>query len=165
MQPLKTHVQNMFIAHRIISSDHTVTPHHTATKTVNVISKSAIYVIKVALAADLEPCSSAACTCIRCVCHVFHGRCNRVHPPNAAHDKASHDTALHDTACMTQHGMTKHDMTQVHPWTIWVYWIDPLQYAQRALIINEFTDSRWGSGPGSLGDTLLTIRSFPGHYW
>ena len=49
----------------------------------------------------------------------------------------------------------------VHPWVVWVYWIDPLQYAQRAIIINEFTASRWGA----LGPELLSIRSFPNHYW
>ena len=49
----------------------------------------------------------------------------------------------------------------VHPWVVWVYWIDPLQYAQRAIIINEFTDSRWGA----LGPQLLALRSFPNHYW
>ena len=49
----------------------------------------------------------------------------------------------------------------VHPWVVWVYWIDPLQYAQRAIIINEFTASRWGA----LGPTMLQIRAFPNHYW
>ena len=49
----------------------------------------------------------------------------------------------------------------VHPWVVWVYWIDPLQYAQRALIINEFTASRWGA----LGPQLLSLRAFPNHYW
>lgn len=49
----------------------------------------------------------------------------------------------------------------VHPWVVWVYWIDPLQWAQRALIINEFTASRWGA----LGPQILVQRSFPDHYW
>lgn len=49
----------------------------------------------------------------------------------------------------------------VHPWVVWLYWIDPLQWAQRAIIINEFTASRWGS----LGPQILNIRAFPNHYW
>ena len=53
----------------------------------------------------------------------------------------------------------------VHPWVVWLYWIDPLQYAQRALIINEFTAPRWARGNPELGATMLTIRSFPDHYW
>ena len=49
----------------------------------------------------------------------------------------------------------------VHPWVVWLYWLDPLQYAQRAIIINEFTASRWGA----LGPEILSIRAFPNHYW
>ena len=49
----------------------------------------------------------------------------------------------------------------VHPWVVWLYWIDPLQWAQRAITINEFSASRWGD----LGPRILQIRSFPDHYW
>lgn len=31
----------------------------------------------------------------------------------------------------------------IKPWWIWVYWISPLSYGQRAIAVNEFTDSRW----------------------
>lgn len=50
--------------------------------------------------------------------------------------------------------------------------IDPLQWAQRALLINEFTDGRWdrlpatGYAPGTtLGQAQLIQRNFPNQYW
>lgn len=27
---------------------------------------------------------------------------------------------------------------QIHPWTIWGFWISPLMYAQQAISVNEF---------------------------
>ena len=51
--------------------------------------------------------------------------------------------------------------SSVHPWVVWLYWIDPLQWAQRAITINEFSASRWGP----LGPAILQIRAFPNHYW
>ena len=51
--------------------------------------------------------------------------------------------------------------SSVHPWVVWLYWIDPLQWAQRAITINEFSASRWGG----LGPAILQIRAFPNHYW
>ena len=51
--------------------------------------------------------------------------------------------------------------SSIHPWVVWLYWLDPLQWAQRAIIINEFTASRWGP----LGPIILQIRAFPNHYW
>ena len=38
-----------------------------------------------------------------------------------------------------------HACAQIHPWTVWVYWISPLQYAQQAVSVNEFL-----AGPGQL---------------
>ncbi|KAK9797350.1 hypothetical protein WJX73_000657 [Symbiochloris irregularis] len=59
----------------------------------------------------------------------------------------------------------------VHPWYIWVYWINPYQYGQRAFFINEFTAQRWlapdSPGPrgNGLGNYLLETKDIPNHYW
>ncbi|KAK9788281.1 hypothetical protein WJX73_004447 [Symbiochloris irregularis] len=64
--------------------------------------------------------------------------------------------------------------SQIHPWVIWLFWIDPLQWGQRAVLINEFTAPRWshidapagGYPPGTtLGQAQLQNRNFPDHYW
>ncbi|KAL0029477.1 hypothetical protein WJX77_010449 [Trebouxia sp. C0004] len=59
---------------------------------------------------------------------------------------------------------------QIHGWWIWGYWIDPLQYGMRALLINEFTAPRWQqpypTNPDeNLGKALLAVFNFPTHYW
>ena len=54
---------------------------------------------------------------------------------------------------------------------IWLYWANPFQYSQRALLINEFTDARWNgeNSPGpyntGLGHYLLQTKGLPSHYW
>ena len=53
---------------------------------------------------------------------------------------------------------------------VWVFWINPMQYAQRAILINEFTDPRWQNllVPGStqsVGDNQLATYGFISHYW
>lgn len=34
----------------------------------------------------------------------------------------------------------------IKPWTVWLFWIDPLAYAQRGILVNEFRDARWQVG-------------------
>ncbi|KAK9865807.1 hypothetical protein WJX84_001141 [Apatococcus fuscideae] len=45
----------------------------------------------------------------------------------------------------------------IHHWVVWLYWISPMQYAQRAFLINEFTSQRWQKLPypscGAISDT------------
>lgn len=62
----------------------------------------------------------------------------------------------------------------VHPWVVWLYWISPMQYAQRALLINEFTAQRWQNrvypgtgtyGGMTLGNGTLAQYGFPDHYF
>ncbi len=31
----------------------------------------------------------------------------------------------------------------MRPWTMWMFWADPLSYAQNAVAINEFNAPRW----------------------
>ncbi|KAK9829075.1 hypothetical protein WJX72_003763 [[Myrmecia] bisecta] len=59
---------------------------------------------------------------------------------------------------------------QIHPWWIWGFWINPLSYLQRAILINEFTAPRWNipsSDPKytNLGNQMLGIRGFQNEYW
>ena len=50
-------------------------------------------------------------------------------------------------------------------------WIDPIAYAQRSLIINEFSAGNWQAvpapdgSPGGLGVYLLQQKSFKTEYW
>ncbi|KAK9802906.1 hypothetical protein WJX73_004507 [Symbiochloris irregularis] len=67
----------------------------------------------------------------------------------------------------------------IKPWTVWLFWIDPLAYAQRGILVNEFRDPRWQNQPSTprgfelygartLGDQALLQRGFttPGWwYW
>ncbi|KAK9813535.1 hypothetical protein WJX73_005597 [Symbiochloris irregularis] len=67
----------------------------------------------------------------------------------------------------------------IKPWTVWLFWIDPLAYAQRGILVNEFRDPRWQDQPSTpsgvelygaktLGDQALLQRGFttPGWwYW
>lgn len=52
-----------------------------------------------------------------------------------------------------------------------MYWINPFQFSQRAFLINEFTDARWGAenSPGpdgrGLGRYLLASKGLPDDYW
>ena len=53
---------------------------------------------------------------------------------------------------------------------VWVFWINPMQYAQRAILINEFSDPRWQNllVPGStetVGNNQLATYGFVSHYW
>ncbi|CAL8462536.1 g2069 [Coccomyxa elongata] len=57
---------------------------------------------------------------------------------------------------------------QIHPWTIWGFWISPLMYAQQALSINEFRAARWQSpyGDSTVGLTVLNGRGlFTADWW
>ncbi|RWW22354.1 hypothetical protein GW17_00013457 [Ensete ventricosum] len=49
----------------------------------------------------------------------------------------------------------------IKPWWIWVYWISPLSYGQRAIAVNEFTDSRWREAMRAQGvpETRLQLLS------
>eukprot|EP00891_Asterochloris_glomerata_P005171 jgi/Astpho2/5171/Aster-04755 len=62
----------------------------------------------------------------------------------------------------------------VHPWVVWIFWADPLQYATRALMINEFTAEHWQGTKRypyapyqdrTLGDGILLTLNMPNHYW
>ncbi|DBB15923.1 TPA: hypothetical protein ACH3X3_003297 [Trebouxia sp. C0006] len=66
----------------------------------------------------------------------------------------------------------------VHPWVVWLYWANPLMFATRALLINEFTAHHWqgdklypyAQGPfpaysQTLGDGILHQTSQSTHYW
>ncbi|KAK9812481.1 hypothetical protein WJX73_003351 [Symbiochloris irregularis] len=64
----------------------------------------------------------------------------------------------------------------IHHWVVWLYWISPMQYAQRALMINEFTAGRWqklqypnvnNNSPYAgynLGNGVLAQYGLPDHY-
>jgi ABC-type multidrug transport system ATPase subunit len=65
---------------------------------------------------------------------------------------------------------------QIHPWWIWGFWADPLQFGTRALLINEFSAPRWqrildiysrnpNGSPRTLGESLLATYSFNTDYW
>ncbi|KAK9906410.1 hypothetical protein WJX75_001426 [Coccomyxa subellipsoidea] len=49
---------------------------------------------------------------------------------------------------------------QIHPWTIWGFWISPLMYAQQAISVNEFRAERWQTpyGDSTVGLTTLSSR-------
>ncbi|KAL0021570.1 hypothetical protein WJX77_010078 [Trebouxia sp. C0004] len=62
----------------------------------------------------------------------------------------------------------------IHPWTVWIYWMNPLQYAQKAILVNEFTGGHWQNKPfpyapyqgRTLGDgTLLGLDMSTDYYW
>ncbi|CAL9782849.1 unnamed protein product [Musa acuminata subsp. burmannicoides] len=58
----------------------------------------------------------------------------------------------------------------IKPWWIWVYWISPLSYGQRAIAVNEFTDSRWREkssyGTDTVGNNVLRSQGLPTQrYW
>ncbi|KAL0019151.1 hypothetical protein WJX77_009596 [Trebouxia sp. C0004] len=65
----------------------------------------------------------------------------------------------------------------VHPWVIWLYWANPLMFATRALLINEFTAHHWqgdkrypyAQGPfpaySQTLDGVLHQTSQSTHYW
>ncbi|KAK9861402.1 hypothetical protein WJX84_004842, partial [Apatococcus fuscideae] len=55
----------------------------------------------------------------------------------------------------------------MHPWWVWFAWCNPLFYAQRGLVVNEFLAPRWQTkryppNPTmTLGDAALQQRGFP----
>ncbi|XP_043723662.1 ABC transporter G family member 31-like [Telopea speciosissima] len=58
----------------------------------------------------------------------------------------------------------------IKPWWIWAFWLSPLQYAQRAISVNEFTATRWmeasAYGNISVGYEVLRSHSLPSSsYW
>lgn len=55
-------------------------------------------------------------------------------------------------------------------WWIWAYWINPLNYAMRAVVLNEFTAPRWQHPvtPGStttVGNAVLAANGFDHPHW
>ncbi|KAI4973612.1 hypothetical protein ZWY2020_041393 [Hordeum vulgare] len=42
----------------------------------------------------------------------------------------------------------------IKPWWQWAYWVSPLMYGQRAISVNEFSDSRWSKVSGSMNNTI-----------
>ncbi|XP_039037793.1 ABC transporter G family member 31-like [Hibiscus syriacus] len=54
---------------------------------------------------------------------------------------------------------------EIKPWWTWASWLSPLQYAQRAVSVNEFTTIRWKkisfTGNGSVGDNVLHAHGLP----
>ncbi|KFK23406.1 hypothetical protein AALP_AAs61696U000200 [Arabis alpina] len=60
----------------------------------------------------------------------------------------------------------------IKPWWVWGFWLSPLSYGQRAIVVNEFTATRWMT-PSAISNTtigfnLLKLRSFPtdnNWYW
>ncbi|KAL3160198.1 hypothetical protein ABBQ32_010959 [Trebouxia sp. C0010 RCD-2024] len=61
----------------------------------------------------------------------------------------------------------------IHPWVVWIYWINPLQYAQKAIIINEFSGGHWQNKNYpyppyqglTLGDGILRNLDMENKYW
>uniref|UniRef100_A0A453QJG1 ABC transporter domain-containing protein n=1 Tax=Aegilops tauschii subsp. strangulata TaxID=200361 RepID=A0A453QJG1_AEGTS len=44
----------------------------------------------------------------------------------------------------------------IKPWWEWAYWVSPLMYGQRAISVNEFSDSRWSKVSGYMNNTIGT---------
>ncbi|KAL0051690.1 hypothetical protein WJX82_000289 [Trebouxia sp. C0006] len=61
----------------------------------------------------------------------------------------------------------------IHPWVVWIYWMNPLQYAQKAILINEFSGHHWQNKPYpypiyggmTLGDGILAGLDMENKYW
>ncbi|KAL4304239.1 hypothetical protein GQ457_10G008600 [Hibiscus cannabinus] len=58
----------------------------------------------------------------------------------------------------------------IKPWWAWASWLSPLQYAQRAVSINEFTATRWkkmsAMGSNTVGYNVLRAHGLPyAEYW
>ena len=73
---------------------------------------------------------------VSCASHSLPVGCNETRP-------ALPDSSSHVCAATIKH------------WTIWLFWLDPLSYAQRGLLVNEFRDPRWQVSVSSL---LLLIH-------
>ncbi|KAE8687220.1 ABC transporter G family member 31 [Hibiscus syriacus] len=63
-------------------------------------------------------------------------------------------------------------LDQIKPWWVWASLLSPLQYAQRAICINEFTATRWKKissiGNNTIGYNVLHARGLPSAehwYW
>ncbi|TYJ36537.1 hypothetical protein E1A91_A05G313200v1 [Gossypium mustelinum] len=61
-------------------------------------------------------------------------------------------------------------LDQIKPWWVWASWLSPLQYAQRAVSINEFTATRWKKiyaiGNNTIGYNVLHQHGLPSaKYW
>ncbi|KAA3458574.1 ABC transporter G family member 31-like [Gossypium australe] len=59
---------------------------------------------------------------------------------------------------------------QIKPWWVWATWLSPLQYAQRAISVNEFTATRWkkisATGNNTVGYNVLHSHALPSAgYW
>ncbi|WOL16536.1 hypothetical protein Cni_G25323 [Canna indica] len=58
---------------------------------------------------------------------------------------------------------------EVKPWWTWGYWISPLTYGQRAIGVNEFTDTRWRKMSvygNTVGDNILHVYGLSTQeYW
>ncbi|EMS53664.1 Pleiotropic drug resistance protein 13 [Triticum urartu] len=44
----------------------------------------------------------------------------------------------------------------IKPWWEWAYWVSPLMYGQRAISVNEFSDSRWSKVSSYMNNTIGT---------
>ncbi|XP_042513197.1 ABC transporter G family member 31-like isoform X2 [Macadamia integrifolia] len=58
----------------------------------------------------------------------------------------------------------------IKPWWVWMFYLSPLQYAQRAISVNEFTATRWMErsmhGNNSVGFYVLQSHDLPNNaYW
>ncbi|KAI5408719.1 ABC transporter G family member 31 isoform X2 [Lathyrus oleraceus] len=58
----------------------------------------------------------------------------------------------------------------IKPWWVWAYWLSPLNYAQRAVSVNEFTATRWmqpsAFGKDTVGHNILRTFDLPVEdYW
>ncbi|XP_043723660.1 ABC transporter G family member 31-like isoform X2 [Telopea speciosissima] len=58
----------------------------------------------------------------------------------------------------------------IKPWWVWMFWLSPLQYAQRAISVNEFTATRWMErsmhGNNTVGYSVLQSHGLPNNsYW
>ncbi|KAL3141609.1 hypothetical protein ABBQ32_004850 [Trebouxia sp. C0010 RCD-2024] len=61
----------------------------------------------------------------------------------------------------------------IHPWVVWIYWMNPLQYAQKAILVNEFTGGHWQDKQypyppylgRTLGDGVLLSLDMSSQYW
>eukprot|EP00798_Chlamydomonas_sp_ICE-L_P016439 gene16439-22657_t len=72
--------------------------------------------------------------------------------------------------CINTCGFTL-DRASIPPWWIWVYWMNPLAYAIRALLVNEMNTDDWntsvmyGGQSTSVGLIALDLRSYQTDTW
>ncbi|TYJ46177.1 hypothetical protein E1A91_A02G103200v1 [Gossypium mustelinum] len=77
---------------------------------------------------------------------------------------------IHFSLVSFDKGYTLLLLDQIKPWWVWASWLSPLEYAQRAVSINEFTATRWkkisATGNNTIGYNVLHQHGLPSaKYW